>query len=193
MTSLRSRSSVRWGLSLTCIVCAALVATGCGAGGESSEESELGSPEIPFTSSPVIPAIKQRHKQLLPPVEWHDQIGREFIDWIPDDFELVREQSDVVYGLGGRWLTLVYETGESSVGRDIIFECQAFFRQYGWQKRARPLHKIWMLSDHQELPLIQLRFRRTAFAHQERHWMMRSYVFISEDQRRIVQYCEVGW
>lgn len=128
------------------------------------------------------------------PKDWKGQIGKEFTDWIPKSYKLDEDKTDVVSGLGGRWITYYYTSNNEVIEQKALIDiCKLFYKKYGWKESILPLRKNFVLSKRYDSPLPELRFTRTAFPYQESSFSSQSYIFISNDGKTIIQYCEVGW
>jgi hypothetical protein len=120
-----------------------------------------------------------------------ESIGPQF--WKYDLNGYQRVDHDVVYGLGGRWISVRYlrSKGVSTTKEAVTSQIVASLLQDGWEKAARSenftVARIWESSPD------DFCFKRNARESEGANWFFTQTIHISDDARTICIYAEVGW
>lgn len=108
--------------------------------------------------------------------------------------EYSRQDTDVVYGLGGRWITIRYVLKPDTTisPAEIRARVQTALEQAGWQRKPLP-RKKYVLSKIFETSSKDLYYTHSPFEGDPGHWFYNQAVHVSDDGRIVVGYYEVGW
>jgi hypothetical protein len=119
-------------------------------------------------------------------------IGPQF--WKYDLSEYKQVEHDVMYGLGGRWISLRYELrADGSTNRDeMVARITAALTSDGWVKGALPKGR-YVLSQIWETASDDLHFSRDARDGEPEHWFFNQTIHVGKNARVICLYAEVGW
>ena len=119
-------------------------------------------------------------------------IGPQFFKYDLSDY--IQVDTDVVSGLGGRWISVRYQRKpEASVTRDdMVAAIQRALQEDGWSAQTLPAHK-YVLSQVWEKSALDLSFGRKAREGEPKNWFFNQVIHISQDGKTLCIYAEVGW
>ena len=120
-------------------------------------------------------------------------IGPQF--WKYDLSNYTRVDSDVVYGLGGRWISIRYQRNAgTTVTRDeMASEVDRALLEDGWTAKSPPAPERYVLSEIWETSPSDLCYHRDARGEEPEHWFFNQVIHISHDGKLLCIYAEVGW
>lgn len=119
-------------------------------------------------------------------------IGPQF--WVYDlsAYEIV--DHDVVYGLGGRWISVRYRKKPDAVVKrdELVSHITDSLLADGWTTKPSPsvpyvMSTIWQKSNQ------DIHFTRRPKPDEPEHWFFNQTIHVSEDASVVCLYCEVGW
>ena len=145
---------------------------------------------------PLLLAALGCERRKTPPVAtqptYPKAIGPQF--WRYDLSEYESVEHDVVYGLGGRWISVRYKRkAEATVTRDeMVSAIWSALQEDGWSSKPLPTVK-YVLSKIWETSPSDLCFGRAARAAEPKHWFFNQVIHISQDGKTLCVYAEVGW
>ncbi len=104
------------------------------------------------------------------------------------------QEKDVVYGLGGRWITIRYvlKPDASSNPTEVRDRIKTALEQDGWLQKPLPARK-YVLSKIYETSPNDLYYAHGPFKDDPQHWFYNQAVHISDEGKVLVCYYEVGW
>ena len=119
-------------------------------------------------------------------------IGPQF--WKYDLSEYERVEHDVVYGLGGRWISVRYKRkAEAAVTRDEMASAiRSALQEDGWSSKPLPTYK-YVLSKIWQTSPSDLCFARAARADDPENSFFTQVIHISQDGKTLCVYAEVAW
>lgn len=160
------------------IIAAVLIAAGCGREPVPSPKQEESKPSVRAAPTPERSVPKS--------------IGPQF--WVYDLSSYAQVDSDVVSGMGGRWISVRYQKKDGAdVSREnVMSNIVSSLEGDGWTKKALPgrkyvLSQIWEKSDQ------DLHFSRGAKEKEPENWFFSQTIHVSTNAETVCLYCEVGW
>ncbi len=119
-------------------------------------------------------------------------IGPQFWKYDLDEYD--RVDHDVMYGLGGRWISLRFRRKpDAMVDRQtLVTRISTALKGDGWSAESLPNHK-YVLSRIWETGPDDLYFGRRARDDEPPHWFFNQAIHVSQDAAIVCIYAEVGW
>ena len=126
---------------------------------------------------------------------WSKRLDEQFWPYSLEEYEYAQQDSgfDVVYGLGGRWITARYllREGHHITREEMVQRITQSLEFYGWKQEDLPDRK-YVLSKIYETAKDDLYFTRGKFSSEGVvHYSIT--IHISDDAGVLVLYCEAGW
>lgn len=125
--------------------------------------------------------------------KWSKEIGGQFWPFSLEEYEFQKEEFDVVYGLGGRWITarFLLQEGHPITKEEMIQRITQSLEFYEWKQEDLSEGKLFLTARH-ENSKNDLYFERGPFS-SEGVSQYTITIHISEDAGVLVLYCEAGW
>lgn len=125
---------------------------------------------------------------------WSKGIDEQFWPFSLDEYQLQEKDSDIVYSLGGRWITVRYLLREGySITRDeMVQRIIRSLKFYEWERTDLPEGK-YVLSKIYEKAKDDLHFTRGSFTSNDVVLHYKTTIHISDDAKVLVLYCDAGW
>lgn len=119
-------------------------------------------------------------------------LGERFRKYELPEYELV--DHDVLYGLGGRWISLRYKLkdGAEAEKESIRQRIADALARNGWQPKTLPSGK-YVPSELYETSSTDLYYSRGPFEGDRDHVFYNQAVYISASARVVCCYYEAGW
>ena len=119
-------------------------------------------------------------------------IGPQF--WKYDMSEYERVDSNVVYGLGGRWISVRYrrKSGEAVNRHDMISRISKALTSDGWTPRSLPGYE-YVLSTIWETSEDDIHYTRAPRDDEPETWSFSHIIHVSSTGDNVCLYCQVSW
>ena len=139
-----------------------------------------------------LPGCRKETPPEPPSTQPAGSIGPQFQAYELPEYSL--QGKDIVYGLGGRWITLRYvlKPEATCTPAEIRNRIKTALEREGWQQKPLPNRK-YVLSKIYETASNDLYYTHGAFEGDPNHWFYNQAVHVSDDGRTVVCYYEVGW
>ena len=136
----------------------------------------------------ILSTCHSPHKEL----QSRKSIGPQFYAYELPEYEIA--EHDVMYGLGGRWITVrnTLKEGIKIDPKEIRNRISKALEGAGWEAKTLPTRK-YVLSKIIETSPNDLYYSHGAFPGDPPHWFYSQAIHISADGGVVVLYCEVGW
>ncbi len=125
--------------------------------------------------------------------KWSKRLDEQFWPYSLEEYECQIKEADVVYGLGGRWITArsLLREGHHITREEMVQRITQSLEFYGWKQEKLPEIK-YVLSKIYETSKDDLHFTRGKFSSENvSHYSIT--IHISDDASVLVRYCEAGW
>lgn len=124
---------------------------------------------------------------------WSKRLDEQFWPFSLEEYEEQGSETDVVYGLGGRWITLrhLLREGCHVTREEMVQRITQSLEFYEWKQADLP-KRNFVISKIYETSRDDLHFTRGKFALESvMHYAIT--IHISDDASVLVLYCEAGW
>jgi hypothetical protein len=139
-------------------------------------------------------ALSDEEKKELKYEKWSNAIDEQFWPFSLQEYEFQKEEANVVYGLGGRWISVRYllREGNDITREEIRQRIIRSFEFYEWKRTDLPKVK-YVLSTIYETSEDDLCFTRNSFTSNDTTDYYKITIYISDDASVLVLYCEAAW
>ena len=126
--------------------------------------------------------------------KWSKVIGGQFWPFSREEYEPVEKDFDVVYGLGGRWITsrCLLREGNKITREEMVDRIVKSFKYYKW-KQTKLSQRKYVLSAIYETSENDLRFTRGPFTPNDSSLEYNVTIHVSDDASVLVIYGEAVW